>query len=55
MALVNRWYQVLQHFITHDRLSLEELKQITNTSTQTVKKTIQLLNEQLERVLKIVD
>ncbi|WP_315306169.1 HTH domain-containing protein [Enterococcus devriesei] len=55
MALVNRWYQVLQHFITHDRLSLEDLKQVTDTSTQTVKKTIQLLNEQLEHVLKIVD
>lgn len=55
MALVNRWYQVLQHFITQDRLTLEELELITNTTSQTVKKTIQLLNEQMEHVAKIVE
>lgn len=55
MALVNRWYQVLQHFITQDRLTLEELELITNTTSQTVKKTIQLLNEQMEHVGKIVE
>ncbi|MGG5314391.1 BglG family transcription antiterminator [Enterococcus sp. AZ072] len=55
MALVNRWYQVLQHFITQDRLTLEELELITDTTSQTVKKTIQLLNEQMEHVAKIVE
>ncbi|MGM0214361.1 BglG family transcription antiterminator [Enterococcus sp. AZ109] len=55
MALVNRWYQVLQHFITQDRLTLDELQQITDTTSQTVKKTILLLNEQLEHIAKIVE
>lgn len=52
---MNRWYQVLQHFITQDRLTLEELELITNTTSQTVKKTIQLLNEQMEHVGKITE
>lgn len=49
MALINRWYQLLQHFITQDYLSLGELQKITGTSAQTTKKTIQLLNDQMER------
>ncbi|MFQ7233294.1 MAG: BglG family transcription antiterminator [Enterococcus hulanensis] len=53
MALINRWYQLLQHFITHDRLSLSELQKITGTSAQTTKKAIQLLNDQMERVALI--
>lgn len=55
MVLVNRWYQVLQRFITQDRLTLEELELITNTTSRTVKKTIQSLNEQMEHVAKIVE
>ncbi|REC32738.1 hypothetical protein CF160_10005 [Enterococcus pseudoavium] len=50
MALIKRWYQLLQHFITQDRLSLEELQKITDTSVQTTKKAIQLLNDQLENI-----
>lgn len=53
MALINRWYQLLQHFITHDRLSLNELQKITDTSAQTTKKAIQLLNDQMERIALI--
>lgn len=53
MALINRWYQLLQHFITHDRLSLDELQKITDTSPQTTKKAIQLLNDQMEHIAKI--
>ncbi|MGP5429693.1 BglG family transcription antiterminator [Enterococcus malodoratus] len=53
MALINRWYQLLQHFITHDRLSLNELQKITDTSAQTTKKAIQLLNDQMERIAVI--
>lgn len=53
MALINRWYQLLQHFITHDRLSLDELQKITDTSAQTTKKAIQLLNEQMEKIAVI--
>lgn len=55
MVLVNRWYQVLQSFIAQDRLTLEELELITNTTSRTVKKTIQSLNEQIEHVAKIVE
>ncbi|MGM0216476.1 BglG family transcription antiterminator [Enterococcus sp. AZ109] len=55
MALVNRWYQLLQQFISHDRLTIEALQQITDTTAQTVKKTIQLLNEQLDHTAKIVE
>ncbi|MDU5334136.1 BglG family transcription antiterminator [Enterococcus sp.] len=53
MALINRWYQLLQHFITHDRLSLSELQKITDTSAQTTKKAIQLLNDQMDRIALI--
>lgn len=53
MALINRWYQLLQHFITHDRLSLNELQKITDTSAQTTKKAIQLLNDQMEQIAVI--
>ncbi|MGG5370670.1 BglG family transcription antiterminator [Enterococcus sp. AZ196] len=53
MALINRWYQLLQHFITHDRLRLNELQKITDTSAQTTKKAIQLLNDQMERIAVI--
>lgn len=55
MVLVNRWYQVLQHFITQERLTLEELELITNTTSRTVKRTIQLLNEQIEHIAKITE
>ena len=53
MALINRWYQLLQQFMTHDRLSLNELQKITDTSPQTTKKTIQLLNDQMEHIAMI--
>lgn len=55
MTLVNRWYQILQHFITHDQLTIAELKKITQTSTQTVKKTIASLNDQLEHIARITE
>ncbi|MDT2596398.1 BglG family transcription antiterminator [Enterococcus dongliensis] len=50
MALINRWYKLLQNFITYDRLNLEELQKITDTSAQTTKKAIQLLNDQMENI-----
>ncbi|MCB5952837.1 HTH domain-containing protein [Enterococcus sp. BWT-B8] len=55
MTLVNRWYQILQYFIAYDRLTREELQKITATTSQTVKKTIQLLNEQLDHIAKIIE
>mgnify|MGYP001420603318 CR=1 FL=1 len=55
MALINRWYQLLQQFISHDHLTLAQLQSITDTTAQTVKKTIQLLNEQLAHTAKIVE
>lgn len=53
MALINRWYQLLQQFMTHDRLSLNELQKITDMSPQTTKKAIQLLNDQMEHIAMI--
>lgn len=54
LPLINRWYQMLQLFMIRQRLSLEELKKETNTSSQTVKNSIELLNEQLEGVAEII-
>lgn len=55
MTLVNQWYQILQHFITRDHLTLADLNEITQASTQTVKKNIRLLNEQLEQIARVTE
>ncbi|MDH6363242.1 transcriptional antiterminator [Enterococcus sp. PF1-24] len=54
MALVNRWYQILQLFVSHRNLSIDELKIATHTSAQTIKKSIELLNEQIIGIAEIV-
>lgn len=53
MTLVNRWYDLLRLFTTHGRLSLDELKASLNSSPQTIKKNIELLNEQLAGLAEI--
>ena len=53
LPLINRWYQMLQLFVMRPSLSLEELKKRTQTSSQTVKSSIELLNEQLGSIAEI--
>lgn len=54
MPLINRWYQMLQLFMVRQQLTLEELRKRTNTSSQTVKNSIKLLNEQLTGIAEII-
>lgn len=54
MGLVNRWYNILEFFFHRGEASLEELEQEFKLSKNTMKKTISLLNEELEETAKIV-
>lgn len=47
MSLANKWYQILNILLLKRCVSLTELSRLTGTSTQTLKKNIDLLNEQL--------
>ncbi|MBP1040542.1 PRD domain-containing protein [Vagococcus sp. BWB3-3] len=47
MSLANKWYQILNILLLKRCISLAELSRLTGTSTQTLKKNIDLLNEQL--------
>ncbi len=48
MAIVNRWYQILNLLVLHDTLSIDQMKEIVHVSDQTLKKDIRLLNEQIQ-------
>lgn len=54
MTVVNRWYQILQLLVTHKEMRIGSLKQQLNTSTQTVKTSIESLNEELIGIAEIV-
>lgn len=54
MTLVNRWYQILQLLVTHKEMSLTELQKQLAMSPQTVRKSIETLNEELLDIAMIV-
>lgn len=54
MTVVNRWYQILQLLVTHKEMTIGSLKQQLLTSTQTVKTSIESLNEELIGIAEIV-
>lgn len=55
MTLVNRWYQILQLLVAHKEVSIQELKEKMAASPQTVKKSVDQLNEELVGIAKIVN
>ncbi|MBV7390658.1 BglG family transcription antiterminator [Enterococcus alishanensis] len=54
MPLIDRWYQILQFFMVHPQLTIDDLKKATGTSSQTIKNSIQMLNEQIADVAEII-
>lgn len=54
MAFVNRWYQILDLLITHKDISIIDLQKKLSSSSKTVKSSIDLLNEELIGIAKIV-
>ncbi len=53
LAIVNRWYQILQLLIVRKRVHLEELSQLIQASVQTTKKSIELLNQEIYGIANI--
>ncbi|MCD5001500.1 HTH domain-containing protein [Enterococcus saccharolyticus] len=54
MALVNRWYQILQLLVTHKEITLTELQKQLSMSPQTIRKSIDTLNDELVNIALIV-
>ena len=54
MALVNRWYQILQLLVTHKEMTVTELQNKLAASPQTVRKSIETLNDELLGIAQIV-
>ncbi|MGO3196417.1 BglG family transcription antiterminator [Vagococcus salmoninarum] len=53
MSLTNKWYQILNILLVKRQVASDELGQMTNLSSQTLKKNIELLNEQLAETAEI--
>ena len=53
MAVVNRWYRILELLVTQQRLTLEEMRSDLNVSLSTLQKSIEQLNELLDSDLQI--
>lgn len=53
MAVIKRWYKLLELFSKQRIITMEELKNSTNLSTQTLKNSITLLNEQISGIAQI--
>ena len=53
MALVNRWYRILELLVTQQRITLEEMRLDLNVSMSTLQKSIEQLNETLDSDLQI--
>lgn len=54
LAIVNRWYQILQLLVAKKYVSMDDLKVQLHSSAQTIKKCISLLNEEIYGIAKIV-
>ncbi|MCY3030755.1 MULTISPECIES: BglG family transcription antiterminator [Aerococcus] len=53
MALVDRWYEILNNLYMHPKIPQAEFEAGLKTSRQTLKKNIQLLNQELEGIATI--
>ncbi|GMA09308.1 transcription antiterminator BglG [Tetragenococcus halophilus subsp. flandriensis] len=53
MAVVNRWYQILQLLVTRKKMSTTEMEQKLAISRQTIRNSIESLNEELGNIAKI--
>ncbi|MCF1619165.1 HTH domain-containing protein [Tetragenococcus koreensis] len=53
MAVVNRWYQILQLLVTRKEMTTTELEQKLTVSRQTIRNSIVSLNEELADIAKI--
>ena len=53
MAVVKRWYRILELLVTQQRLTLEEMRSDLNVSLSTLQKSIEQLNELLDSDLQI--
>lgn len=54
MAIVNRWYQVLQLLVTHREMTVGDLQNKLETSPQTIRKSVDSLNEELLGIAHII-
>lgn len=53
MSLINKWYDILNILLLKRRVTLNELSKLTKSSSQTLKKNIELLNGQLSKIAEI--
>lgn len=53
MAVVNRWYQILQLLVTRKQMTTTELEQKLSISRQTIRSSIKALNEELTDIAEI--
>lgn len=53
MAVVNRWYQILQLLVTRKKMTTTELEQKLCISRQTIRNSIESLNEELNDIAVI--
>lgn len=53
MTLINRWYQILQLLVTHKEMTMSELQKQLISSPQTIRKNIELLNDELLEIAQI--
>lgn len=53
MALVNRWYRILEALVTQHCMTLEEMRTDLNVSTVTLQRSIEQLNDVLDSDIQI--
>lgn len=53
MAVVNRWYQILQLLVTRKQMTTTELEEKLSISRQTIRNSIEALNEELTDIAEI--
>lgn len=53
MAVVNRWYQILNTLVAQHHVSLDEMLGILEVSPQTLQNSIEQLNDILDRDVQI--
>lgn len=54
MTLINRWYQILQLLTSHSGITMNELQEQLSSSPQTIRKGIDLLNEELIGIAQVI-
>lgn len=54
MTLINRWYQILQLLTSHSGITMNELQEQLSSSPQTIRKGIDLLNDELIGIAQVI-